>query len=211
VKTISIILGAVLLTFAAASWSADCRAQDEIVNILHPPPPPHVPFARTSPPSPAEQHLADLALACIRTHAAGIERLDERLTDAVDFLVSDLCRVEVGNHDRYVRNTELLAQMRGNLSFDYSSIIGDGHADVATMQARSMALYRKQQDAWKVATVDPNTGAIIGPPGSPSVDTDDDEDDSSTPSGAETQTDIFRAAAAESVLAARTARLTTSH
>jgi hypothetical protein len=148
-------------------------------------------------------------LACIRAHAADVERLDERLTDAVDFLLSDLCRKEVGNHDRYVRNTALLAQMRSNLDADYSSVMGDGRQDVATMQARAMAIYRKQQEEWKVATVDPHTGAILGPPGSPIAGSADvDEDDSSTSS---TPTDIFRTAAAEAVLQARTARLNSSH
>ena len=201
-----IVLGAAILATPVAA-EPSYTDSTEVVAIIHPPPPPPPRFAPTSSPDPAEQHLRDQALACIRTHAAEVERLDERLTDAVDFLLSDLCRIEVGNHDRYVSTTTLIAQMHNTLSVDYPSLMANGHVDVATLQAQAMQLMQKERDAWKDAKVDPQTGALIGPPGVTGVSSDEDEDDSSTTSADATHTDSFRAAAAEAVLAARTARM----
>jgi hypothetical protein len=197
------VLGAIVLATAAP---LDCRAQD-VVNIVRPPAPPPPPYAPATSPDPVEQHLRDQALACIRAHAADVERLDERLADAVDFLLDDLCRIEVGNHDRYVSNTALIAQMRNTLSVDYPTLGVSGHVDVAALQAQSMQLMQKQRDAWKDAKVDPQTGALIGPPGATGVSIDEDDGDSSAPAADATQTDSLRAAAAQAVLAARTARL----
>jgi hypothetical protein len=174
--------------------------------------------AFADPPDPAEQHLRGLALTCIQANAAAVERVEATMTDAVDFLVKDLCHDQIQTDQRYLSNTELIQQMRSGHSH-YTDLF-DFMADRATPAERAQAQQQieRVRAEWQTAEVDPITGDLIGP----TVETA--RIDNASGAGMEAEmadldtrsqmidpTDTYRAAAAQAVLAARTARLAGPH
>jgi hypothetical protein len=156
----------------------------------------------------AEAHLRDLALTCIRSHAADVERVEPSLTDSVSFLLDDLCSRELIAHDLFVQNSKLLAEMRSPQSPFAALADMDDENPTKAMRDQTRQQAERTRAAWKSASVDPTSGELNFA-----------DPDAATGSGitmltiASTRTagndpeGIFRAAAADAVLAARTARL----
>jgi hypothetical protein len=169
--------------------------------------------AAAAPPDAGEQHLRDVALACIKSRAAEVERVETTLTEAADFLLTDLCHDQVMAHARYVANTNLIEKMRSghNEYTDLFDMMGDRAS--AVQRAREQQQIDSVRAEWRTARVDPETGDLIGPaeevartggtgPGSTA-----EMLEMSTQAALLQPSDSFRAAAGEAVLAARTARL----
>jgi len=182
--------------------------------------------AAAAPPDPVEQHLFGLAMTCVRSSAADVERAEPTLAGAVDFLLDDLCRVEVADHDRYVANSALLAEMQHDMAPDRERVVvniihppppppgvqgaqptpSSGATDAETQAAvdRVTRAEREMDEGWQQMTVDPATGELHGPPMTLGVATQMARTEFDQPSA---QSDRVRAAAAQAVLAARLARL----
>jgi hypothetical protein len=86
---------------------------------------------------PAGGGLSAKAEACIRSEAPVVSRMTATLTDAVNFLISDLCGVEVSRAENFEANSRTVSQLQ------------------ATMPAPALA----------GVSVDPNTGDLKYPPG----------------------------------------------
>ena len=156
--------------------------------------------AMAAEPDAAEAHLKSLALDCINSHAAEVERLEPSLSGATTFLVSSLCSAQVAAHDRYVTNSRLLATMRSS-----PSVIDPGDEAGTNSEKQLRMQMARAQAAWQSASVDPVTGELKAPPEADGGIATYILASGSLPAGRTSET--FVAAAAEAVLAARTARL----
>jgi hypothetical protein len=206
------LIGAALLASPSLAAPSDGgRTETEVVDILQPPQPPP-PVTRTSSSDPAALDLKSLAIACVKSRSAEVERADATLSDAVEFLVADLCHDQVAAYGRFVRNSQRVDLMRETnpttieiASIAMAQMSADQRQKYEAMLQQMQRAQEAQREAWQKATVDPETGDIRGAP----EDVGGDDDDEDAPA------DImfagaFRTAAAEAVLAARTARLAAS-
>ncbi|MDB5431267.1 MAG: hypothetical protein JWP35_2383 [Caulobacter sp.] len=105
--------------------------------------------------------LAEKASACIRGAAPQVERAEAALSDGADFILNDLCAVEVAAVNRYQRGQAMLQTLRASAS---ALDQGDGDGDFTAKERASMAAMRK---AYAKATIDPDTGEIVWPEGTP--------------------------------------------
>jgi hypothetical protein len=115
---------------------------------------------------PNESRLATKAQACIESNAALIERADPNLEDAAQFLLGYVCASEVAARERYAQNSNLLTMYRAmnqNLDGD------DDHTpNLSPAFRRNLAAQAaKMKAAYEAARVDPDTGDIIWPAGTP--------------------------------------------
>jgi hypothetical protein len=143
------------------------------------------------------------AEGCISSHAVEVDRASNSLTEAVDFLVNDLCAPEISAVQKYRQNTRTIATMKG--------FTAAGYADIYDGDAKLNAMLKKQQASlrttYEKASVDPNTGEIRFPEGdeaSALYALADTPVDSTAPAE-------FRATAARAILEARHARLTSQN
>jgi len=113
-------------------------------------------------PDAALERLKARAEACIQSNAAVVERNDPNLTDAANFLTDHLCANEVQAVARYRMSAGLLAGMRNAGQFADADDGGE-----ATPQTK--AIMKKQFDMYRASRIDPDTGDIIYPPGSPAA------------------------------------------
>jgi hypothetical protein len=152
------------------------------------------------------QHLRAQAFACFQARAAAVERVQPSLADATDFLVLDLCAQPDRLYDRYITNTKLVAQMRSGDN-PWSEALQSMGATLP--QVSRDRLQQQSQDVratWAKVTVDPDTGELVMPTdlGADYVGPTSGLTASDISYGAQ---EVLRPAAAEALLAARTARL----
>jgi hypothetical protein len=106
---------------------------------------------------PAADTLKLRALACYRDRAAEVARADANLSDAVTFLVSDLCAAQTTAYRKYLINAPLAAQ------FQAVGVIGGAPAGPAAGPMHTQ-VDPKTAARWKSVTIDPDTGELRGPP-----------------------------------------------
>jgi hypothetical protein len=155
--------------------------------------------ARAQEPS-GDAHVRARVEACIDEHAPDVERATTSLTDAVGFLVQNLCAVEVHRLNHYHDSASKLAAAR-KAAVDAADDIEGTKKEIAEAKA-ALATYREALDR---ISVDPETGDITIPPAPPHVDVG--------PASPFSPGDFFdpispdlRAVAARAVLNARLAR-----
>lgn len=142
-----------------------------------------------------QDRLDGLARDCIARNAADVERATNNLTDATDFLLTNLCALEMRARDQYQSNTSALENWKKPDVDNYT--IGLEGIDAKTR--KTWAQFSAQQKAkYAAMSVDPNTGAIVGGDFAPYLDF--------AGYGAQPAAE-FRAYAARAVLDARKARL----
>lgn len=156
-------------------------------------------------PDAAEEHLKALALDCVRGHATQVDRVSESLTDAATFLVDDLCSPQIATYQRYVINLQLVAQMQA--SSNSLNDLEDMASASKPEQTKLRAAMDRQVAYWRAVKVDPATGDIEPPPSGLNGDAAVNNIAILANRGAGEPPAVFRGAAAEAVLAARTARL----
>lgn len=122
---------------------------------------------------PALARLTAKAEACIRTAIPSVERAEPSLKDGVEFIVGNLCVVEIGRRARFIQNTTLIETMKsgGPYSAMFANYADEFEDSEATPEekARMAKLKAAMTSPYDKAQVDPDTGEIIFPEGSSSV------------------------------------------
>lgn len=96
-----------------------------------------------------------VAEACITQNAAKVESSDASLTDAVQFLVADLCVREIASVVSYKANFDLLNVLkRSSTRYQYDP------SSSRLENARAREAFAKRRKAIEEAYVDPTTGEI---------------------------------------------------
>lgn len=107
----------------------------------------------------ASDALAQRAEACIQAAVPAVAAEPGSLSDGVDFLVNDLCSVDVRHFDAYRQNARQLAEWRkASLTPPFGLSMGNPSIEaVKSMEAA-------QQSEVAKASIDPDTGELIVPP-----------------------------------------------
>ncbi len=108
---------------------------------------------------PTGERLNKTAEACIRDGAPKVAAQAQGLTDAVSFLIDDLCAQDIRHAEAYARNWGLMSVVQASLPKPKAASAG-GDKDAAT-PAPSMAARSIAQLA--AVTIDPDTGDLIVP------------------------------------------------
>jgi hypothetical protein len=149
--------------------------------------------AVAAPPSPGAEELAGKAEACIRARAGEVSHYARSMSDAVSFLVEDLCARQVDVFGRYRQSESWLASLKSGQATGDRQGDEDGVADAA--------FAARQKAALEATRIDPDTGELVPPPGGNGAVVVE------VLSGIGARQDgRFRAVAAEAVLAARQAK-----
>ncbi|HWA63980.1 MAG TPA: hypothetical protein VG939_21590 [Caulobacteraceae bacterium] len=104
--------------------------------------------------------IAARAIECLRAHASEVAAATPTLTDAVDFLMTDLCAEEVGRYKSYLTNASWLRLTQSPTVG--VAIVDSGDAPSTPSSRRSAAQWQATMAA---ATIDPDTAEIRLPPG----------------------------------------------
>jgi hypothetical protein len=108
--------------------------------------------------------LKDKIEACVSTNAAGVEKSEPSLSEAVSFLLNDLCIEQVSAFERYRTNAAYLDEMKSKYaasSYDaaVSPLPSDGMGPGFQKSARK--LFTRQKARFETAKIDPDTGRLI--------------------------------------------------
>lgn len=119
--------------------------------------------ALSAPPPAAEEALARKAESCVKERAPEVARYAKSMTEAVDFLVDDLCAVSIGHYRAYRQSAAWLQTMTANSSalVDQDDSQPTGHDAVRKMREN----FAKLQAQWQATTIDADTGEMVQPAG----------------------------------------------
>jgi hypothetical protein len=107
----------------------------------------------------AADALAQRAEACIQAAVPAVAAEPGSLSDGVDFLVNDLCSVDVRHFDAYRQNARQLAEWR-KASQTPPFGLSMGNPSIEAVKS----VEAEQQSEVAKASLDPNTGELIVPP-----------------------------------------------
>jgi hypothetical protein len=120
-------------------------------------------FAGAAIADPITDGLAAKADACIKARAPEVVAKAASINDAVNFLVSDLCAVQIRNYSAYSANSRLVADWRATLNRTATAIGPTSSMD--SFDRRQLEDAQRSREQLTKIAVDPGTGDLNAPAG----------------------------------------------